>query len=230
MIASLRSKVVGIPLGSTSAGRAIAKLVTEEGGGVLIGAPTTRQIGSLGGQLPYESSYCLQVDLDRAKSVDEFIQIGIGQFGHIDVLVVELPISSGKPSTEQRAMGVAVQRLLHCLDAVLRYSDRDLHFIVIAPPVGHFAIPVASAFLGARLATAESGKAQISDPPTLRMSLISPCENFGEGEDALARTAIHLMREPRTPDVTEYVVRRNARRCDRISKGQATRSKILVPK
>lgn len=109
---------------------------------------------------------------------------------------------------------------------MLKVSDDDLHLVVIAPVAGAFAVPVATAFIGAKLTT---GKTLGRKAPVLRMSVLSPIENDADGDGALARTAVHMMCERRTPNISEYVVRRHIEHRKSTGVGAAKQSKILVP-
>jgi hypothetical protein len=147
--------------------------------------------------------YSQQVDLDRPKSVSEFFEIAIGQFGRFDTVVVETVKLATRATSVEKLIEISARRLLHCLDAALEYADGDLHIVNVSPVAGRFAVQVATAFLGAKLATAK-----LASAPRLRMSVVSPSDERGLEEGSLARTIVHLMKEPRSPDVTEIVLQR----------------------
>ena len=117
--------------------------------------------------------------------------------------MIETIKSSTRNASVEKIIELSLRRLLHCLDAALPYIEGDLHIINIAPAAGRFAIPVATAFLGAKLATMELHAA-----PRLRMSTVSPFDGETLEDGSLARTILHLMKEQRSPDVTETVLRR----------------------
>jgi NAD(P)-dependent dehydrogenase (short-subunit alcohol dehydrogenase family) len=168
----------------------------------------------------------VQVDLERPKSVDEFFKIAMGQFGHVDAIVLETMKVAPRATLSEKALGLGARRLLHCLDAALRYSAGDLHVINIAPVAGRYAIPVATAFLGARLATGKSGG---GPAPKLRMSVVSPFDGAVSDDGTLARTVLHVLREPRTPDIAELILRRRLEPEVRDRRPVAARSKMMVP-
>jgi NADP-dependent 3-hydroxy acid dehydrogenase YdfG len=224
MVRTLNGKVVALPLAVSPVGVAVAKLVAAERGELMLGAPTSAQLKTVDSVMAgVHGAYAAQVDLDRPKSVDEFFKIAIGQYGHVDVLIVETVKAQRTVATE-KAVGLGARRLLNCLDAALRYAEGDLHVINIAPVAGRYAIPIATAFLGAKLATTKSAAT-----PCLRMSVVSPFDGDGHDHGTLARTVLHVMREPRTPDITEMVLRRRITSRARDQKSLATRSKILMP-
>lgn len=227
MVRSLKSKVIAIPFAGTSVGSAIAKLVAAEQGELVLGAPTAEQLKTVDTTIPQShNAYSVQVDLDRPKSVDEFFKIAIGQFGHVDTVVIETMKTAPRSAPTEKAIGLGARRLLHCLDAALRYSVGDLHIINIAPVAGRFAIPVATAFLGAKLATSKSASALA---PRLRISVVSPFDGEASDDGTLARTVLHVMREARTPDITEIILRRRPGQRERTPKSFGARSRIMVP-
>lgn len=226
MVQTLEGLVVAIPAAATTTGSAVGRLVAAEQGELILGAATAAQLKSVERSIqPGEIAYGVQVDLEHAKSVDEYFKIAIGQFGRIDAIVLEtkFPVRS---TLIEKSIGSGVRRLLYCLDAALRYCTGDLHVVTISPDADRYAIPVASAFLGGRLATR---KTPASPAPTVRMSVISPAGRTVSDDGTLARTVVHVLREPRNVDVTETVLWQRPQKSDRRSKLAATRSKIMLP-
>jgi hypothetical protein len=224
MTHSLRKKVVAIPLAVTPIRGAVAKLVAAEQGGLALGAPLAAQVKAVDAPVDRRHGvYSQHVDLDRPKSISEFFKIAIGQFGHLDVIMIETIKSSTRNASVEKIIELSLRRLLHCLDAALPYIEGDLHIINIAPTAGRFAIPVATAFLGAKLAMMESHAA-----PRLRMSTVSPFDGETSEDGSLARTILHLMKEQRSPDVTETVLRRPEVAPQRHVKHAHARSKIAM--
>jgi NADP-dependent 3-hydroxy acid dehydrogenase YdfG len=227
MVRSLKGKVIAIPFATTAAGAAIAKLVAAEEGALLLGAATSSQLRNVEAGVPKSSlAYAVQVDLERPKSVDEFFKIAIGQFGGIDAIVLEMTKITSRMKLTEKSIGFGVRRLLHCLDAALQYSEEDLHVVNIAPVAGRYAIPVATAFLGAKLATSKAG---FASAPSLRMSVVSPFDDDASDAGTLARTVLHVLRERRSPDIAELILRRRLGQENQRAKPAATRSKIVVP-
>lgn len=225
MVRTLEGLVIAIPAAVTATGSAVGRLVAAEQGELILGAATATQLKSVERSIQSgEISYPVQVDLEQAKSVDQFFKIAIGQFGRMDALVLEtkFPVRS---TLIEKSIGSGVRRLIYCLDAALRYCTGDLHVVNISPGADRYAIPVANAFLGGRLATRKS---QASPAPTVRMSVISPAERVGSDDGTLARTVLHVLRESRNVDVTETVLWQPPDKPDKRPK-LATRSKITFP-
>jgi NADP-dependent 3-hydroxy acid dehydrogenase YdfG len=226
MTGVLSTKVIAIPTAVTPTGAAVAKLVAVEQGRLALGATTAADLKSAEGLLlDQDIAYPIQVDLERAKSVDEYFKIAIGQFGRIDAIVLEMMKAATRTMPSEKALGLGARRLLHCLDAAIRYCDGDLHIITISSVAGPFAVPVATAFLSAKLAT---GKLQAPQGPALRMSVISPFDSADADQDPVARTVLHVLREPRTPDITEKLFWRRPQQPVRRSKPLAPLSKIMA--
>jgi NADP-dependent 3-hydroxy acid dehydrogenase YdfG len=200
----LRKKVVAIPLSVTPMGLAVTKLVAAGHGALMLGAPTAAQLKVASAAVENRQRvYSQQVDLDRAKSVAEFFEVAIGQFGRLDAILVETVNPTTRAMSVEKLIDISARRLLHCLDAALEYAIGDLHVVNVSPVAGRFAMQVAKAFLGAKLATAKLPRA-----PRLRMSVVLPSSEPVSADGSLARTVVHLMKEPYSPDVTEIVLNR----------------------
>jgi hypothetical protein len=61
------------------------------------------------------------------------------------------------------------------------------------------------------------------------MSVVSPFDDDASDAGTLARTVLHVLREPRSPDIAELILRRRLGQENRRAKPAATRSKIVVP-
>ena len=227
MVRTLKGRVVAIPAAVTAMGSAVARLIAAEQGDLVLGAATAAQLKSVEMSIGRdEIAYAVQVDLERPKSVDEFFKIAIGQFGRVDALILETARGATRSTPTEKSIGLGARRLLYCLDAALRYCAGDLHVINISQLADRYAIPVATTFLGSKLATCKS---MAASAPSLRMSVISPPDGAGPDDGTLARTVLHVLRESRNPDVTETILWRRPRQLERRSKLAATRSKITVP-
>jgi len=228
MTRSLKNKVVAIPHAISATGSAVAKLVLSQHGRLALGALGQTQFKALDAEVDgRQDAYAQRVDLDNPKSVAQFFQVAFAQFGRIDVIVVEAapaPASLGRATTTAQIIDTGVRRLLHCLDAVLEYAKDDLHVISIAPVVGRIAIPVATAFLGSKLATAK-----ISSTPRVRMSIVSPFVGQHPDDSSLARTVINVMKEERSPDIADIVLPNHRAPRLREAKKSGARSKLFVP-
>jgi hypothetical protein len=65
-------------------------------------------------------------------------------------------------------------------------------------------------------------------PPRLRMSLVSPFDGQILEDGSLARTVLHVMKEQRSPDITELILRPPPMHGDREHKQLNGRSKMMV--
>ncbi|MGO4685540.1 SDR family oxidoreductase [Hyphomicrobium sp. 2TAF46] len=221
---ALTGKVAAIPLATTPFGEAITDLVLAHGGRLALGA-SPAQFEAFDAKIDgREGTHCQHVDLDRPHSLSEFFQIAFAQFERLDVVVLELAFSKRRRMTTEKAIEAGTRRLLYCLDAVLPYIGRDLHFICVGPASGPAVIPITTAFLAAKFATTRKTPA-----PRIRMSIVSPPEESAAGEVALARAVVHLMKEARSPDILETVLspRPRPRRQPRLPRFDA-RSKLCV--
>ena len=172
MTHSLRKKVVAIPLAITPIGSAVAKLVVAEQGGLALGAPLAAQVKAVDASIDRRHGvYTQHVDLDRPKSISEFFKIAIGQFGHLDVIMIETIKSSTRNASVEKIIELSLRRLLHCLDAALPYIEGDLHIINIAPAAGRFRHSRGDGILGCEIGNdgpASDAKAAHVDGVALR--------------------------------------------------------------
>ncbi len=218
MAHKLKGKVVAIPSAQTFYGGKIADILMRNKSRLALGVPPS-QYQMLEDRLDgREGSYGQPVDLDDPESTNTFFQIAYAQLGQLDIVVLEALSSKGRRMTAEKAIEVGTRRLLHCLDAALPYVGTDLHFICITPPYGPAVIPIATAFLAAKLAS--TGSAVV---PHVRMSVVSPPTACPSNDVSFARTIVHFMREPQSPDVTETMLspRRKLRRRDAIRLAEA---------
>ena len=197
---ALTGKVIAIPSANARYDETLNELVLEQGGRLALGA-SAAQFETLDAKIDgRDGVYCQPIDLDRPKSVSEFFQIAFAQFERLDVVVLEIAASKRQRMTTEKAINRERADLLHCLDAVLPYIDRDLHFLCIAPASGAAAIPIATAFLAAKFAATRA------TAPRIRMSIVSPPTDRSDDDASFARTIVHLISEPRMPDIIETVL------------------------
>jgi NAD(P)-dependent dehydrogenase (short-subunit alcohol dehydrogenase family) len=198
---AMAGKVIAIPSVNARYDEAITELVLEQGGRLVLGA-SPAQYETLDEKIDgRDGVYCQPVCLDRPKSVSEFFQIAFAQFERLDVVLLEIAPSKRQRMTTEKAIELGTRRLLHCLDAAIPYIDRDLHFLCVAPASGAAAIPIATAFLATKFATT-----RVTAAPRVRMSIVSPPTDPSEDDVSFARTILHLIKEPRMPDIIEKVL------------------------
>lgn len=200
-VRALTGKVIAIPSANARYDETLTELVLEQGGRLAFGA-SAAQFEVFDAKIDgRDGVYCQPIDLDRPKSVSEFFQIAFAQFERLDVVVLDTAASKRQRLTTEKAIELETRRLLHCLDAVFPYIDGDLHVLCIAPASGAAAIPVATAFLAAKFAAKRATTA-----PRVRMSIASPRNDRSEDDASFARTIVHLISEPRMPDIIETVL------------------------
>lgn len=196
-----RSKVIAIMSAQTDIGGRIVEILMRGRNRLALGVPPSA-FQSLDERLDgREGAYGQPVDLDQPDSTGTFFQIAFAQLGAPDAIVLEAAPANRRRLTDEKAIELGTRRLLHCLGAALPYVGSDLHFICITPPYGLAAIPVATAFLAAKGA---SNGAWVS--PRVRMSVVSPSTAVPTDDVSFARTIVHLIREPQSPDVTETLL------------------------
>lgn len=201
MVGTLDGKVIAIPCAHSALGEGVTEILRLEKCLIALGSPPSR-FQALSNRIDgCERTYCQPVDLDRPASVGTFFQIAFAQLGAPDVIMLEALPMKTKRLVAERAIEVATRRLLHCLDGVLPFIGADLHFIFVTPAYGPAAIPLATAFLGAKFAA--NGKAPAA---RVRMSVVAPPGEPSQNSASFARTIVHVMQEPQYPDITETML------------------------
>lgn len=201
MTHATEDKMIAIPCAQTALAERLVEMLMRGKHRLALGVPQSsfQQLEArLDGR---ERVYGQPLDLDSPASANTFFQIAFAQLGQPDIVVLETLPRRGRGETPEDAIEIGTRRLLHCLDAALSYVGRDLHLVCITPAYGLAAIPIATAFLAARSA---------SDPtsplPRVRMSVVSPPVGRAANHAALARTILQILRESRSPDVTEAIL------------------------
>lgn len=201
MVHDLEGKVIAIPSSHAPYGTHIVESLLKCENRVALGAPAA-DFQMLDARIDgRDGVFCQPVDLDRETSANTFFQIAFAQLGPIDIIVLEMLPAKARRMSAEKAVGVGTRRLLHCLNAALPYVGDDLHLMCIAPAYGPAAIPITTSFLAAKIAS--SG---IMKTPRVRMSVVSPPTDSAWDDAAFARSIVHLLRETRSPDVTETVL------------------------
>ncbi len=197
-----KGKVVVIPSAHTAFGGRMVDILLRKKNHLALGAPPSHY-QMLDARLDgCDRAHGQPVDLDDPKSTNTFFQIAFAQLGQPAAIVLETPFLKGRRLTAESAIEIGTRRLLHCVEAALPYTGRDLHFICITPPYGPAAIPIVTAFLGAKCAT--GGAPAVL--PRVRLSVVSPSSAHSANDISFARTVVHLMSEPQSPDVTETLL------------------------
>ncbi|MBS0235239.1 MAG: hypothetical protein JSR99_17365 [Proteobacteria bacterium] len=202
MAQTRKAKVVVIPSAQTAFGGRMVEILLRKKDRLALGAPPSHyQIldATLDG---CERAYAQPVDLDDPESTNTFFQIAFAQLGQPAVIVLETPFLARRRLTAENAIEIGTRRLLHCMDAALPYTGKDLHFICITPPYGPAAIPIVTAFLAAKCAAGAAPAAL----PCVRLSVVSPSRARPANDVSFARTVVHLMKEPQSPDITETML------------------------
>jgi hypothetical protein len=194
-------KIIAIPSTPLAFGEDILIELAGRGHKIALGAPVSqfKEIDvRLNGR---DRIYCQPVDMDRAPSTNTFFQIAFAQLGPPDVVVFATGRHSRTRARADQRAETETRRMLHCLDAVLPYVGKEMHFICIAPPHGQAAIHLATAFLAGKLAAMGARRV-----PYIHMSIVTPSAAFAPDEHALTRTVCHLIEHMRCPEISHTVL------------------------
>lgn len=201
MTHATEGKIIAIPCAQTALAERLVEMLMRGKHRLALGVPQSsfRQLEArLDGR---ERVYGQPLDLDSPASANTFFQVAFAQLGQPDIVILEALPRKGRGETAEDAIEIGTRRLLHCLDAALSYVGKDLHLVCVTPAYGLAAIPIATAFLAAR-----SVSNSAAPLPRVRMSVVSPPVGHGANYAALARTILQILRETRSPDLTEAIL------------------------
>ena len=123
----MTSKVVAVTGASSGIGEATARLLSERGAAVVLGARRTDQLDVLAAELPGPAVVC-RTDVTRRADVERLVARAVGEFGRLDVLVSNAGISKIGPIAGLDVDGwsamidVNVRGVLHGIAAACRCS------------------------------------------------------------------------------------------------------------
>src|SRR4051812_3046729 len=179
----MTSKVVAVTGASSGIGEATARLLSERGAAVVLGARRTDRLDVLAAELPGPAVVC-RTDVTRHTDVERLVARAVGEFGRLDVLVSNAGISKIGPVADLDVDGwsamidVNVRGVLHGIAAALPVFRRQGrgHLVTTVSTAGLKITPTMAVYAGTKNAvrTIMEGLRQESTDGVLRTTSISP--------------------------------------------------------
>jgi len=194
-MSEIEGKVIAITGASSGIGEATARLLTERGAKVTLGARRTERLKALaadlhnqGGEAEYQA-----LDVTRREEVASFVNFARERFGRLDVLISNAglmplsPLDQLKVEEWDRMIDVNIKGVLYGIAAALPVfrAQGSGHFVNIASVAGLRVGPTMAVYSGTKFAVraiSEGLRQEAGDK--LRVTIISP----GAVESELAET------------------------------------------
>jgi NADP-dependent 3-hydroxy acid dehydrogenase YdfG len=185
-MSGIEGKVVAITGASSGIGEAAALLLAERGAAVVLGARRVDRLDALADGIRDRGGRAasLSVDVTRREDLERLVDLAVGQFGRLDVLVGNAGISKIGPLADLDVDGwsamidVNVRGVLHGIAAALPVFRRQGqgHFVTTVSTSGLKIVPNQAVYAATKNAvrTLLEGLRQESSDGVVRTTSISP--------------------------------------------------------
>jgi NADP-dependent 3-hydroxy acid dehydrogenase YdfG len=185
-MSGIEGKVVAITGASSGIGEAAALLLAERGAAVVLGARRVDRLDALADGIRERGGRAasLSVDVTRREDLERLVDLAVGQFGRLDVLVGNAGISKIGPLADLDVDGwsamidVNVRGVLHGIAAALPVFRRQGqgHFVTTVSTSGLKIVPNQAVYAATKNAvrTLLEGLRQESTDGVVRTTSISP--------------------------------------------------------
>ena len=185
-MSGIEGKVVAITGASSGIGQATALLLAERGAAVVVGARRADRLDALADGISARGGRAasLRVDVTRREDLERLVDLAVGRFGRLDVLVGNAGISKIGPLADLDVDGwsamidVNVRGVLHGIAAALPVFGRQGqgHFVTTVSTSGLKIVPDQAVYAATKNAvrTLIEGLRQESTDGVVRTTSISP--------------------------------------------------------
>lgn len=183
---NIKDKVIVITGASSGLGLAAARLLSEQGACVVLGARRVGRLQELAEELNLLGHRALAVETDVtvAADVKRLVDTAVKTFGRIDVMVNNaglMPISALerlKIDDWERTIDVNIKGVLYGIAAALPHMQRQMsgQFVNVASVAGHKIMPNGTVYSASKFAVRalSEGLRQEVKPWNIRTTILSP--------------------------------------------------------
>ena len=183
---NINGKVVVITGASSGLGEAAARLLSEEGATVVLGARRADRIQSLANELIGKGGKALAIatDVTHCDQVKRLVDAAVQKYGRIDVmlnnagLMPHSPLERLKVDDWNQTIDVNIKGVLYGIAAALPYMKQQKagHIINVSSVAGHKVGPGSAVYAATKHAVRalSEGLRQEVKPYNIRMTVISP--------------------------------------------------------
>ena len=186
MSTNIEGKVVVITGASSGLGEAAARLLSEQGATVVLGARRFSRIQALAGELNSKGGKALAVatDVTKADQVKALVEAAVDAYGRIDVLINNAglmphsPLERLKIDEWDQMIDVNIKGVLYGIAAALPHMQRQKagHVINVSSVAGHKVTPAGAVYCATKYAVRalSEGLRQEVKSYNIRTTVISP--------------------------------------------------------
>jgi NADP-dependent 3-hydroxy acid dehydrogenase YdfG len=186
MSSNIEGKVVVITGASSGLGEAAARLLSEQGATVVLGARRLDRIRALAEELNGKGGKALavQTDVTDREQVKALVDAAVAAYGRIDVMINNAglmphsPLERLKVDDWERTIDVNLKGVLWGIAAALPYmrEQKAGHFVNVSSVAGHKVSPAGAVYAATKhavLALSEGLRQEVK-PYNIRTTVISP--------------------------------------------------------
>ncbi|CAN7620564.1 SDR family oxidoreductase [Variovorax sp. LjRoot290] len=219
-MSGIEGKVVVITGASSGIGEATARLLSERGARVVLGARRTEKLESIAGAITREGGQARfrAVDVTKREDVDSFVEFAAREFGRVDVIVNNAgvmplsPLEETKVNEWDRMIDVNIRGVLHGIAAGLprMRAQGSGQFINMASIGAHTVSPTAAVYCATKFAVraiSEGLRQEVGGD--IRVTLVSPGVTESELAESISdASAREVMRGYRQISISPYAIAR----------------------
>lgn len=182
----ITGKVVVITGASSGLGAAAARLLSQQGATVVLGARRLDRIQALASELSESSGKALAIgtDVTQCEQVKNLVDSAVQKYGRVDVMVNNAglmphsPLERLKVQDWDRMIDVHLKGLMYGIAAALPHMIRQKsgHMIMVSSVAGHKVRPSSAVYAATKTAVrvVAEGFRQEVKPHNIRTTIISP--------------------------------------------------------
>ena len=186
MTEGIKDKIVVVTGASSGLGEATARLLSEQGATVVLGARRADRLQSLAKDLEVRGGKALAVTTDviQREQVKALVDAAVQSYGRIDVMInnaglmPQAPLERLKVDEWDRMIDVNIKGVLYGIAAALPHMQRQKagHFINVSSVAGHRVGPGFAVYAATKYAVRalSEGLRQEVKPYNIRTTVISP--------------------------------------------------------
>ncbi|MBV8401226.1 MAG: SDR family oxidoreductase [Acetobacteraceae bacterium] len=181
---NIEGKVIVITGGSSGLGEAAARLLTQSGAKLVLGARRLERLQALAKELSLADESVVQTDVTRHEQLKRLVDRAVQSHGRIDVMInnaglmPQAPLERLKIDEWNQMIDVNIKGVLYGIAAALPHMQRQKagHFINVSSVAGHRVGPGFAVYAATKYAVRalSEGLRQEVKPYNIRTTVISP--------------------------------------------------------
>jgi NADP-dependent 3-hydroxy acid dehydrogenase YdfG len=186
MTQGIKDKIVVVTGASSGLGEATARLLSEQGGTLVLGARRADRLQALANEIEARGgkALALETDVTRREQVTALVDAAVHTYGRIDVMInnaglmPQAPLEQLKVDEWDRMIDVNLKGVTYGIAASLPHMQRQKsgHFVNVSSVAGHKVGPGFAVYSATKFAVRalSEGLRQEVKPYNIRTTVISP--------------------------------------------------------